>query len=108
MHLLLHLIGRLVAVVLVCLAGAVAWVMIDTHRSIDAEVAATAERVGQRLESLYWQKLLWHGGMSREMLLPIPDWQTLSTVSIVSPGICVTFAPPGEAPRGLCSQVEAV
>lgn len=108
MHLLLHLIGRLVAVVLLCLATAVAWVMIDAHQSIDAETAATAERVGQRLESLYWQKLVWRGGMTRETLLPMPEWQTLATASVVSPGMCVMFAPPGEAPRRLCSQIEAL
>jgi two-component system, NarL family, sensor histidine kinase UhpB len=108
MHLLLHLIGRLVAVVLLCLAAAVAWVMADARRSIDAEAAATAARVSQRIESLYWQKLLWRGGMRRDMLLPVPDWQTLATASIVSPGICVTFGPPGEAPRQLCSQTEAL
>ena len=108
MHLLLHLIGRLVAVVLLCLAAAMAWVMVDAHRSIEADAAATADRVSQRLESLYWQKLLWHGGMSRDMLLPIPQWETLATASIVAPGICVTFAPPRETPRRLCSQIEAV
>jgi len=108
MHLLLHLIGRLVAVVLLCLAGAVAWVTIDAHRSIDAETAATAERVGERLESLYWQKLVWSFGMKRDMLVPVPDWETLATASVVSPGVCVTFAPPGDAPRRLCSQIEAL
>ena len=108
MHLLLHLIGRLVAVVLLCLAAAMAWVMVDAHRSIEADTAATADRVSQRLEGLYWQKLLWHGGMSRDMLLPIPQWETLATASIVAPGICVTFAPPRETPRRLCSQIEAV
>ncbi|BAM87461.1 integral membrane sensor signal transduction histidine kinase precursor [Bradyrhizobium oligotrophicum S58] len=108
MHLLLHLIGRLFAVVAVCLSTAVAWVMIDAHHAIDADAAATAERVGQRLESLYWQKLLWRDGMSREMLLPISDWQTLTIASVVSPGNCVTFDSPGEAPRQLCSQIEAL
>jgi two-component system sensor histidine kinase UhpB len=108
MHLILHLIGRLIAVVLLCLAGAIAWVMIDAHRSVEAETTATADRVSQRLEALYWQKLLWRGGMSKDTLLPIPDWETLSTASIVSPGICVTFAPPGDDARRLCSQIEAL
>jgi signal transduction histidine kinase len=108
MHLLLHLIGRLVAVVLLCLVGTVAWVTIDAHRSIEAATVATAERVSQRLEALYWQKLLWRGGMRKETLLPMPDWETLATVSIVSPGICVTFAPPGDDPRQLCSQIETL
>jgi hypothetical protein len=48
MNLLLHLIGRLIAVVLLCLAGAVAWIMVDAHRSIEAETASTADRVSQR------------------------------------------------------------
>jgi two-component system, NarL family, sensor histidine kinase UhpB len=109
MPLLLHLIGRLVAAVLLCLAAAVAWVMFDAHRSIDAETAATAARVSERLESLYWQKLLWRGGWHRDMLVPLPDWETLATASILSPGVCVTFAPPpGDEPRKLCSQIEAV
>ena len=108
MNLLLHLIGRLIAVVLLCLAGAVAWIMVDAHRSIEAETAATADRVSQRLEALYWQKLVWQDGMSKETLLPMPDWETLATASIVSPGICVTFAPPGKDPRRLCSQIEAL
>jgi signal transduction histidine kinase len=108
MHLLLHLIGRLVFVAAICLTAAVAWVMFDARRTIDADVAATAERVAQRLQSLYWQKVLWHDGMSRETLVPIPDWQTLTVASVISPGNCVTFGPPGEAPRRLCSQIEAV
>jgi two-component system, NarL family, sensor histidine kinase UhpB len=108
MHLLLHLIGRLVAVVLLCLAGAVAWVTIQAHRSIDAETTATADRVSQRLQSLYWQKLVWSLGMEKEMLVPTPDWETLATASVISPGVCVTFAPPRDASRRLCSQIEAL
>jgi signal transduction histidine kinase len=108
MHLLLHLVGRLVTVVAVCLTAAVAWVMIDAHRAIDADATATAERVGQRLESLYWQKLLWRDDMSRERFLPTPDWQTLTIASVIAPGNCVTFGPPGETPRQLCSQIEAL
>jgi two-component system, NarL family, sensor histidine kinase UhpB len=108
MHLMIHLVGRLFAVVSLCLAGAIGWVMVDAHRSIEAETTATAERVGQRLEGLYWQKLLWRGGMSKDTLLPMPDWETLATASVVSPGICVTFAPPHDDPRQLCSQIEAL
>lgn len=108
MHLLVHLVGRLLAVVLLCLAGAIGWVMIDAHRSVEGEMAATADRVSQRLEGLYWQKLLWRGGMNKDSLLPLPDWETLATASVVSPGICVTFAPPHDDPRQLCSQIEAL
>ena len=108
MHLMFHLVGRLLAVVLLCLAGAIGWVMIDAHRSIDAQTAGTADRVSQRLAALYWQKLVWRNGVSRETLLPMPDWETLATASIVSPGICVTAKLPGLDPRQLCSQIEAL
>lgn len=108
MHLMVRLVGRLLAVVLLCLAGAIGWVMVDAHRSIENETAATADRVSQRLEGLYWQKLVWRDGMSRDSLLPMPDWETLATASVVSPGICVTFKPPGVDPRELCSQIEAL
>ncbi len=108
MNMLAHLIARLVAVVLLCLAGAIGWVMLDAHRSIERETAASADRIGRHLEALYWQKLLWRGGMSKETLLPQPDWETLRTLTIVSPGVCVSFAPAGAEPRKLCSQIEAL
>jgi two-component system sensor histidine kinase UhpB len=108
MKLLIHLIARLVVVVLICLAGAIGWVMVDAHRSIERETMASADRMAQQLQALYWQKLLWRGGMHKDTLLPMPDWETLSTLTIISPGVCVTFAPPGDVPRRLCSQVEAL
>jgi two-component system, NarL family, sensor histidine kinase UhpB len=108
MKLLLHLIARLVAVVLLCLAGAIGWVMVDAHRSIERETMASADRMAERLQALYWQKLLWRGGMRKDTLLPMPDWETLATLTIVSPGVCVSFAPPGDIARRLCSQVEAL
>lgn len=108
MNLLAHLIARLVAVVVLCLVVAIGWVMVDAHRTIEHETAASADRVGRHLEALYWQKLLWRGGMSKETLLPQPDWETLPTLTIVSPGVCVAFTPPGKEPRRICSQVEAL
>jgi signal transduction histidine kinase len=108
MNLLMHLIVRLVAVVLLCLVGAIGWVMVDAHRSIQRETVASADRMERQLQGLYWQKLLWRGGMRRDTLLPMPDWQTLSTLTIVAPGVCVSFAPPGDKPQRLCSQTEAL
>ena len=108
MKLLLHLIARMVAVVLLCLAGAIGWVMVDAHRSIERETMGSADRMAQQLQALYWQKLLWRGGMHKDSLLPMPDWETLSTLTIISPGVCVSFAPPGDTARQLCSQVEAL
>lgn len=108
MHLLMRLIMRLCGVVVLCLATAVAWIAIDTHRSIDASVTATAARVGQHLEALFWQQLLWRGGMRKRSILPTPDWQSLATQAIIAPGVCVRFARPSGESSALCSQVEAV
>jgi two-component system sensor histidine kinase UhpB len=103
-----YLVAWLVGVALLCLLGAIGWSLIDAHRSVEASASASADRIQRQLQALYWQKLLWNGGMSRETLVPQPEWQTPATLSTISPGICVTFAPPrGEAQR-LCSQVDAL
>ena len=108
MWLALRLIVRLVGVVALCLAFAVAWAMVDTHRSIDRETAASADRVAAQLEILYWRELLWRGGLRKERLLPAPEWQTLATLKLVSAGVCVAFAPGTGEPTRLCGQVEGV
>jgi len=109
MNLFAHLVLRLVGVVVLCLGIAVAWVMVDTRRTIEAETALSADRVSRALESLYWRELLWHGGrLGPRDLRPRPEWETLATMQVISPGVCVTFAPPDETPRRLCSQVETV
>jgi len=108
MSLFLHLVLRLGGVVAVCLACTVGWVLADTHRAIEAETAATADRVARDLEGLYWQELLWRDGLSRSALLPVPDWQTLRTGRLLAPGVCVAFALNGQEPRRLCGRVEGV
>ncbi|MFA5957661.1 sensor histidine kinase [Hyphomicrobium sp.] len=108
MRLLTLLLLRLMAAVLLCLSLSIAGLVWDAHRSIEADVAATATRVDQRLQALYWQHLMWRNGISRGSLLPLPDWDTVETQSIISPGVCVTYGLPGTTPRKLCSQVEAL
>jgi two-component system sensor histidine kinase UhpB len=108
MNLFVHLVLRLAGVVLVCLVCAVGWVLIDTHRAIEKEASASADRVANALEALYWRELLWRGGLSREHLVPIPDWETMATMKVISPGVCVTVTPGSEAPRRLCSQLETI
>jgi two-component system, NarL family, sensor histidine kinase UhpB len=108
MRLLILLILRLMAVVLLCLTVAIGCLVIEAHRSIEVDVAATGTRVNQHLQSLYWQHLLWRDGMKRGALLPLPEWKSLSTQSIISPGVCVTFASPGSDQQTLCSQVEVL
>ena len=72
MNLFVHLVLRLAGVVLLCLACAVGWVLVDTHRTIEKEAAASADRVAGALETLYWRELLWRGGLSRQHLVPHP------------------------------------
>jgi signal transduction histidine kinase len=108
MRLLGHLIVRLVVVVLVCLVGAAGWVLVDTHRTIEAETAASADRVSHELERLYWAQLVWRDGALRKPLLPLPEWQTLGVMRLVAPGVCIVFALGNDEPRRLCSQTEGV
>jgi two-component system, NarL family, sensor histidine kinase UhpB len=106
--LVLRLVVRLVGVVALCLALALASAMMDTHRNIDRETSASADRVAAQLETLYWRELLWRGGLRREPLLPTPEWRTLATLKLVSPGVCVAFAPGTGEPAKLCGQVAGV
>jgi signal transduction histidine kinase len=108
MRLILHLVSRLVAVTLVCLAIAVGWVMKEAHSSIAVETKASADRVTRDLEHLYWREILWRGSMRRDKIVPRPNWETLDMLRVVSPGVCITVAPGREEPRRLCSQVEGL
>jgi two-component system sensor histidine kinase UhpB len=108
MNLFAHLVLRLAGVVLLCLVCAIGWVLFDSHRSIEKETTASAGRVAKTLEARYWKELLWRGGLSREHIVPMPDWQTMTTMKVISPGVCITFAPGNEAPQRLCSQLEAI
>jgi signal transduction histidine kinase len=108
MQLILHLVLRLVCVTLICLMATVGWVMVDAHRAIEAETTASADRVTRDLANLYWREILWRGGMHKENILPRPDWESLNTLRVISPGVCITVSPGDEAPRRLCSQVEGV
>lgn len=108
MRLLTLLVMRLMAAVLLCLSVAIACLVYDAHRSIDADVIATSARVDQRLQGLYWQHMMWRNGIVRGSLLPLPDWDTVETQSLISPGVCVTFGLPGTDPHKLCSQGEAL
>ncbi len=66
MQLIIRLVMRLVAVVALCLALTIGWVMIDAHRASAAETAASAERVAHELENLFWREILWRGSMRRD------------------------------------------
>jgi signal transduction histidine kinase len=108
MRLLVHLILRLAGVVLVCLVCTIGWILVDTHRAIETETAASADRVARDLQRLYWPELLWRDGILKKALILPPDWESLATLRLIAPGFCITFGPGLEEPRHLCSQTEGV
>lgn len=108
MRLFARLALRMGLVAIACLAVAIVWVVFDARWTIERETAATAERVGRQLEALYWRQLLWRGGAMRESLVPLPEWRTLGTVTLISPGVCVDFRFGREEPQRLCGQVAGV
>ena len=108
MNLFGHLVLRLAAAIVLCLACAIGWVLHDTRHATETETRASAERVSKTLEALYWRELLWRGGLSRNLILPLPDWNTIVTMKVISPGICITVTLGQEAPRRLCSQLETI
>jgi len=54
---------------------------------------ASAERAAGQLENLYWRELLWRGSLRKTPILPVPEWETLDTLKLIPPGVCVDFAP---------------
>ncbi len=110
MRLMGRLILRLIGVVLLCLAITAGWVMSDAHRAIGAETAASAARVAQHLENLFWREILWRRSLREDrLLLPAPEWESLATLRRVSPGVCIAFRrAAGEEARTLCSQLDGV
>ena len=72
MRLVLQLVARLLVVVAFCLGAATVWATIDAYRSVDRATAASAERVSQALEALYWRELLLRSSRTREHLVPVP------------------------------------
>ncbi|MBO4226389.1 sensor histidine kinase [Bradyrhizobium neotropicale] len=108
MRLVLQLVARLLVIVILCLGGATVWATIDAYHSVDRATAASAERVSQALEALYWRELLLRGNRTREHLLPVPEWRTTQTMSLISPGVCVQLEPKGEFENPLCGQNKGI
>ena len=108
MRLVLQLVARLLVVVALCLGAATIWATIDAYRSVDRATAASAERVSQALEALYWRELLLRSNRTREHLVPVSDWRTIETMKLISPGICVRFEPRGEFENPLCGQSKGI
>ena len=108
MRLVLQLVARLLVIVALCLGAATVWATIDAYRSVDRATSASAERVSQALEALYWRELLLRSNRMREQLLPAPDWRTIETMGLIAPGICVQFEPAGAFEKPLCGQSKGI
>jgi signal transduction histidine kinase len=108
MRLVLQLVARLLLIVALCLGAATIWATIDAYRSIDRATVASAQRVAQALEGLYWHELLLRSSRMREHLLPVPDWRTLNTMTLISPGVCVQFQPATAFEKPLCGQNKGI
>lgn len=108
MSLLPQLVLRLFGITALCLMAAIGWIVVDAHRSVEREAERSAARVGQHLEALYWQELLWRGRGRAALNTAAPEWQSFATLNLISPGVCVTFALRGDSPRTLCSQTAAL
>lgn len=108
MRLMLQLIGRLLVVVGLCLAAATIWATFDAYRSVDRATAASAQRVSQALEALYWRELLLRSSRTQEHLLPVPEWRTIETMKLISPGVCVQFEPRAPFEKPLCGQSKGI
>jgi len=108
MRLVLQLIARLLVIVALCLGAAAVWATFDAYRSIDRATAASAQRVAQALQALYWHELLLRSNRAREHLLPTPEWRTLETMKLISPGVCVEFQPAAAFEKPLCGQSQGI
>lgn len=108
MRLIIRLIAQLVIIIVATLAATSGFVMIGAHQTVASETAATVDRVAFELENLFWREILWRGSMRRDNVLPIPNWESLATLKLVSPGVCIAYAPTGEEPQKLCSRLEGV
>ena len=88
--------------------AATIWATIDAYRSVDRATAASAQRVSQALEALYWRELLLRSNRTREHLLPVPEWRTIETMQLISPGICIGFEPRATFEKPLCGQSKGI
>jgi signal transduction histidine kinase len=105
---MLQLIARLLTIVLFCLGAATVWATFDAYRSVDRATAASAQRVSQALEGLYWQELLLRSNRTHAQLLPVPEWRTLETMKLISPGVCIQLLPKLEFEKPLCGQSKGI
>lgn len=108
MRIVLQLVTRLLLVVFLCLVAATVWATIDAYHSVDRATAASAQRVSQALQTLYWQDVLLRSNITHQHILPVPEWRTVETMKSISPGICINFEPRGDFDKPLCGQSKGI
>lgn len=108
MRLVLQLVTRLLLIVALCLGAATVWATFDAYRSVDRATAASAQRVAEALQALYWHELLLRSSRMREHLVPVPEWRTLETMKLISPGVCIEFQPATAFEKPLCGQSQGI
>jgi signal transduction histidine kinase len=108
MRIVLQLVTRLLLVVVFCLVAATVWATIDAYHSVDRATAASAQRVSQALQTLYWQEVLLRSNITHQHILPVPEWRTVETMKSISPGICIDFEPRKDFDKPLCGQSKGI
>ena len=99
MSLALGLILRVLGVALVCAGLAIAWVVVDTNRALQAETVATADRVARQLLRRPWL------GSAHETTYddPLSTRQALGVITVMGPGICLDISSSGGSRQHLCN-----
>lgn len=106
MRLLIGLIGRVVLIALFCLTCAAGWVLIDTHRGIEAEATASAQRVARQLQSYVWLGSPYVGLDLADGRPKIeePAWEKIASANVIAPAVCVKLRAADTDFRQLCGE----
>lgn len=97
----LRLTLQIAALMALCLAGAVAWLLLDGARAGEAQVSRIADLMARDL-SFQREQMQWVRGAPGVF----PDLQRLAP-ALMAPGLCITFRPAGPAGlQRLCSGAE--
>jgi two-component system sensor histidine kinase UhpB len=89
---------RIAVTALTCLLAALAWVVLDTARLVEAETATTGSRVARQLERMF---MLGSSGSGYGRPFAVRD--SITVLTVMAPGMCVQFTLPGGTDRRLCS-----
>jgi two-component system sensor histidine kinase UhpB len=103
MSLATSLILRVLGVALVCLGLAVAWIVFDTNRSLQAETVATADRVARQLQRRPWLGSA-HASAYED---PFSTRQVLGVITVMGPGICLDIVSSGSQ-QHLCNGADTL